>query len=400
MTARALRGFVVDDEPLAVNRLVAMVRRTGRVDVVGTATDPAEAITALADAAIDVLFLDIHIPEIDGFALLERLPRPPLVVFTTAHDEHALRAFQVLAIDYLLKPVGRAERDRALDKLDRLVTAPDAAPAPDAIAALRAAIDSARAPGRIASRLGDRVTLLDLDQISHFHAADKLTYAVAGGREHVIDETLAALERRLDPARFVRVHRAALVNVAFVAELLPDGGGLAVRLRVAAGTQLAVARDRVRPLKDKLGISFGSPGSTELIGVRGSRPYPLDAVCRPNKLRNPFEKVEHRPMYAVIETGGKQYRVQPGETVVVETLPGDAGDAIEFGRVLLISDDVSVAVGRPAIEGARVTGQIVEQGLGEKLIVYKFKRRKNQRKRNGHRQPYTAVKIQSVVGPQ
>lgn len=133
------------------------------------------------------------------------------------------------------------------------MAAPDAAPAPDAIAALLAAIDFARAPGRIASRLGDRVTLVDLDQISHFHAADKLTYA-AGGREHVIDETLAALERRLDPARFVRVHRAALVNVAFVAELLPDGGGLAVRLRDAAGTQLAVARDRVRPLKDKLGI--------------------------------------------------------------------------------------------------------------------------------------------------
>jgi large subunit ribosomal protein L21 len=106
-------------------------------------------------------------------------------------------------------------------------------------------------------------------------------------------------------------------------------------------------------------------------------------------------------MYAVIETGGKQYRVQPGETVVVETLPGDAGDAVEFNRVLLISaDDESVAVGRPAIAGALVTGEIVEQGLGEKLIVYKFKRRKNQRKRNGHRQPYTAVKIQTVQGPQ
>ena len=105
-------------------------------------------------------------------------------------------------------------------------------------------------------------------------------------------------------------------------------------------------------------------------------------------------------MYAVIETGGKQYRVQPGETVVVETLPGESGDAIEFGRVLLISDDESVAVGRPIIEGARVTGQIVEQQvLGEKLTVYKFKRRKNYRKRNGHRQPYTAVKIDSVVGP-
>jgi large subunit ribosomal protein L21 len=105
-------------------------------------------------------------------------------------------------------------------------------------------------------------------------------------------------------------------------------------------------------------------------------------------------------MYAVIETGGKQYRVQPGDTVVVETLPGESGDAVEFSRVLLISDDESVAVGRPVIEGARVTGQIVDQVLGEKLTVYKFKRRKNYRKRNGHRQPYTAVKIDSVIGPQ
>lgn len=105
-------------------------------------------------------------------------------------------------------------------------------------------------------------------------------------------------------------------------------------------------------------------------------------------------------MYAVIETGGKQYRVQPGDTVVVETLPGESGDAVEFSRVLLISDDESVAVGRPVIEGARVTGQIVDQVLGEKLTVYKFKRRNNYRKRNGHRQQYTAVKIDSVVGPQ
>ena len=105
-------------------------------------------------------------------------------------------------------------------------------------------------------------------------------------------------------------------------------------------------------------------------------------------------------MYAVIETGGKQYRVEPGDTVVVETLPGEEGDAVEFDRVLLISDDESVAVGRPIIEGAKVTGQIVEHGLGPKLTVYKFKRRKNQRKRNGHRQQFTAVKIANVVGPQ
>src|SRR5262245_22753547 len=104
-------------------------------------------------------------------------------------------------------------------------------------------------------------------------------------------------------------------------------------------------------------------------------------------------------MYAVIETGGKQYRVQPGDTVVVEKLPGKAGDAIEFDQVLLLSDDENVAVGRPLVEGARVTGQITEQGRDAKVIVYKFKRRKNYRKKNGHRQAYTSVKIDQVVVP-
>jgi two-component system, LytTR family, response regulator len=248
---RPLSGFVVDDEPLAVQRLVALLRKSGRVEVAGSATDPAEAIRALEAAPVDVLFLDIHMPEIDGFDLLERLERPPLVVFTTAHDEHALRAFQVLAIDYLLKPVQRAELERALDKLERLATGLGGGREP-----LSALLEMVRGkpPTRIASRLGDRVTLLDLDRISHFYAADKLTYAVAGGREHVIDETLSALERRLDAGAFVRIHRGVLVNAGFVAELLTDGGGLVVRLRDEAATQLPVSRDRVRALKDKLGI--------------------------------------------------------------------------------------------------------------------------------------------------
>jgi large subunit ribosomal protein L21 len=104
-------------------------------------------------------------------------------------------------------------------------------------------------------------------------------------------------------------------------------------------------------------------------------------------------------MYAVIESGGKQYRVQPGDTVVLEKLPGDRGDKVEFDKVLLISTDDAVAVGRPVVEGAKVTGAIVKQDRGEKLTVYKFKRRKNERKRNGHRQSYTAVMIENVVGP-
>ena len=105
-------------------------------------------------------------------------------------------------------------------------------------------------------------------------------------------------------------------------------------------------------------------------------------------------------MYAVIQTGGKQYRVEPGKTVVVEKLDGDEGTDVVFDQVLLVSsgDGGSVSVGKPTVAGAKVTGSIVEQGRGEKLVVFKFRRRKNYVRKNGHRQDYTAVKIAAIQG--
>ena len=103
-------------------------------------------------------------------------------------------------------------------------------------------------------------------------------------------------------------------------------------------------------------------------------------------------------MYAVIQTGGKQYRVEPGKTVVVETLDGDKGSPVTFDQVLLVSsgDGGNVTIGKPIVAGAKVTGEIVEQGRGDKLVVFKFRRRKNYVRRNGHRQNYTAVKIAAI----
>ena len=116
----------------------------------------------------------------------------------------------------------------------------------------------------------------------------------------------------------------------------------------------------------------------------------LTAAVRRTKLRDSSRILRGAvTMYAVIQTGGKQYRVEPGDTVMIERLPGNAGDTIEFDKVLMISTDESVAVGRPLVEGAKVTGQIVEQSRGKKLVVFKFKRRKDYRRRNGHRQDLT-----------
>jgi two-component system, LytTR family, response regulator len=249
-----LRAFVVDDEKLAVDRLVRLLQATGRVVISGTSTDPDDALERLRTADVDILFLDIQMPGLTGFDLLERLDRDLPVIFTTAYDQYALEAFAVNSIDYLLKPADPDRLSRALDKLTRLSkeSRPD-------VRALARELAAQLAPGRrldrIASRVGDRTTLLDVTRITHFFSKDKLTFAAASGREHVIDYTLSDLEERLDSKRFVRIHRATIVNTAYVQEL--DAwvdGGVIVRLKDEKKTELSVARDRVRELKERLGI--------------------------------------------------------------------------------------------------------------------------------------------------
>jgi two-component system LytT family response regulator len=193
-------------------------------------------------------------PGLSGFEVVERVPPGPAVVFTTAHDRHALQAFDVNAIDYLLKPIERARLDRALDRLTsrRDDTAED----------VRAALDRLARQLRggtflehLASRVRDHVQLLAVDQVTHVVARARATYAVTASGEHLLDMTIAELERRLDPARFLRIHRAVLVNVAWVGALRTgEDGHLNVCLKDTQRTELAVSRDRARALKERLGI--------------------------------------------------------------------------------------------------------------------------------------------------
>ena len=253
MSADRLRAYLIDDEPLALKRLARMLEATGRVEIVGRATDPAEGLREVIARPVDVLFLDIHMPGLSGFEVVERVPPGPAVVFTTAHDRHALQAFEVNAIDYLLKPIERARLDRALDRLARRNGGGED---------LRAALDRLARQLRgtaflehLASRVRDRVHLIALGEVTHVLARDRATYAVTATAEHLLDMTIAELERRLDPARFFRIHRGALVNVAWVGELRADEDGhLQICLKDARRTELVVARDRVRALKERLGL--------------------------------------------------------------------------------------------------------------------------------------------------
>lgn len=254
MAASVIRAFIVDDEALAVERLARLLAQTRRVTLVGSETDPVNAIAAIAAVECDVLFVDIQMPGLTGFDMLEQLGRSVPVIFTTAYDEYALRAFSANSIDYLLKPIEPGRLEQALDKLQRLANQP-----PPDMRALALALARHLAPpprlDRIASRVGERTTLIEVARVTHFVAKDKLTFACSGGREHVIDLPLTELEARLDPRRFVRIHRSTIVNTSFVHEL--HGGvdeGVLVRLKDEGKTELSVARDRVRELKERLGI--------------------------------------------------------------------------------------------------------------------------------------------------
>jgi two-component system LytT family response regulator len=248
-----MRAYIVDDERLAIDRLTRLLAATGRVQVVGSSTDPEEALARLGAEAVDLLFLDIQMPGLTGFDLLEQLQSDVPVIFTTAYDEHALQAFAVNSIDYLLKPIEAERLERALDKLSRL-----SGGRPDVRALARelaAQLAPPRRIERVASKIGERTILLDVSRISHFVARDKLTFAVSGAREHMIDFTLVQLEAQLDRRRFVRIHRSTIVNTSYVHELHADvDGGVIVRLRDEGKSELSVARDRVRELKERLGI--------------------------------------------------------------------------------------------------------------------------------------------------
>jgi two-component system LytT family response regulator len=250
-----IRAFLVDDEPLALKRLARMLEATGRVTIVGRATDPEAGLRQIASQPVDVLFLDIQMPGLSGFEVVERVPAGPLVVFTTAHDRHAVQAFEVNAVDYLLKPVERERLHATLDRLAGRLADPAGGDVMAALAHLARDLRAGPLLDHVASRVRDRVQLIPVGEVTHLLARDRATYAVTPSAEHMLDMTLAELERRLDPARFFRIHRAILVNLAWVAELRADGGGhLTACLRDGRRTELPVSRDRARPLKERLGL--------------------------------------------------------------------------------------------------------------------------------------------------
>ncbi len=250
-----LSAYLLDDERLAIERLSRLLAADARLKLVGNSTDPVDALPQIEYLRPDLLFLDIQMPELDGFAVLSRLAHQPLVIFTTAYDQYAVQAFETKSIAYLLKPVEPTKLTRAIDKIEAIRAGQSPAPDLSALLSQLAVKLAPTYPERISSRSGERIEFIDLTRVTHFYAEDKLTFAATETKAYIIDQTITELEARLDPARFFRIHRSTLVNLASVAELYTYfGGKLMLRLKDAKRTELMASKDRARELRERLGL--------------------------------------------------------------------------------------------------------------------------------------------------
>ena len=236
-----LRALVVDDEAPARRRIRRLLAAEPDVAVVGECGDGASAIAAIASARPDLVFLDVQMPERDGFDVVKSIPprQLPAILFVTAHDRYALRAFDVHAVDYLLKPFTgdrfRTALDRARERIAR--HAPDAA-----LAGLAAELRlRASYLSRVPVKTGGRTILVDLATVDWMEAADNYVRLHVQQREYLVRETLAALDAQLDPDLFARIHRSIIVRIDRIVELRPTSHGDA-EVVLRGGARLAVSR--------------------------------------------------------------------------------------------------------------------------------------------------------------
>lgn len=248
-----MRVLIVDDEPIARRGIRRQLQSEADVEVIGECGDGAAAIDAITELAPDLVFLDIQMPEVGGFDVVEAIgvARMPAVVFVTAYDEHALRAFDVHAVDYVLKPIDRHRFRTAVERARRRL-----AHAPGQLdRRIAAALEELGRPAhdyakRLAIKGDGRVILVNVDEVDRLEAAGNYVEVHSGGRHHLVRETMARLEARLDPARFVRISRSSIVNAIRVRELQPMfNGDFVVVLR--DGTKVAGSR-RYRAALDRL----------------------------------------------------------------------------------------------------------------------------------------------------
>lgn len=250
-----IRVLIVDDEPLARRKLRRFLNAESAFEIIGECADGSRAVAAIEEQKPDLLFLDMQMPEMNGLDVVQAVgpQRMPLVVFVTAHDQYAVKAFEVNALDYLLKPVSR---ERFQSAVARARTQLDHGPSNDVGQRLHALLQRLQSGPEFSRRLmvksEGRVIFLSIDEIDWIESAHNYLVLHVGKKNHLIRETMDSLEARLDPEHFVRIHRSTMVNIERIQEMHPwVRGEHAVLLR--DGTRLTLSRSYYERLRQRLG---------------------------------------------------------------------------------------------------------------------------------------------------
>jgi len=256
----ALRAVIVDDEELARGFLREMLAGHAEIEIAAECANGFDAVKAVAETAPHLLFLDVQMPRLDGFEVLELIatgrPDPPAVIFVTAYDQYAMRAFDAHAVDYLLKPFSVERFERALERAKARLGQP-ASPV-EFSAEARA---PEQKPARIVVRDGTRVHVIPLEKLDYAEAQGDYVALHSGGRSFLKLQPISALESVLDPSRFVRVHRSTIVNLERITRIEPYAKDSRVVI-LADGTRLAVSRAGYSRLMVAMGESQGNSNTT------------------------------------------------------------------------------------------------------------------------------------------
>ncbi len=253
-----IRALIVDDEPLARKRVRALLDEQADIEIIGECADGERAVSAIRKHRPDLVLLDIQMPRLDGLGVVEAIEpdHMPAVIFVTAYDQHAVRAFEVNAIDYVLKPFdaerfGQAVR-RACQRIDQERGGNDEELNRRLLGALRQLRSGDRPLDRLVIKAQGRISFLPVDEIDWIEAAGKYARVHAGAAEHLMREPMHRLEAQLDPERFVRIHRSTIVNLDSIRELEPMFHG-EYRVYLKNGAELTLSRGYRAKLRERIG---------------------------------------------------------------------------------------------------------------------------------------------------
>ena len=245
-----IRCLIVDDEEVARQHMARLLKAFPDVVEAGQASNGAEALELISSTKPDVVFLDIEMPELTAFDMLAELREPPLIVFATAYDEYAVKAFESNAIDYLLKPILPARLAKTIDRLRTTVEKPRKGYEP----LLRSLLSQLRTgpPAKLAARRGKRIVLLSPKEILYARIENEIVFFYSQTERFATDRTITELEELLGPAGFCRISRSTIINLAYARELVPWSSGT-WRVKLSNNTELDVSRERARDLKSLIG---------------------------------------------------------------------------------------------------------------------------------------------------